>query len=88
MKILITPRYKQNLQTLLTQIHQQLDFSNAKNFKLYLDTIIFNIPTKLHKYKTSDFFKDERVKEIDFRGFKIFFLYDKNDEKIILLSIA
>jgi len=88
MKIEVTPRYKENLQTILSMMSEQLDYSSIKNFKLYLDTIILNIPTKLHKYKVSSFFDSEEIKEIDFNGFKIFFFEDKNNDKIILLSIA
>ena len=88
MKTIVTTRFQENLQFLLQQLCQQLSFEDAKNFKLYLDTIIINIPTKLHKYKTSSLFNNEHIKEIDFKGLKIFFYHDPNNEKIILLSIA
>ena len=86
MNIIVTKRFEDDLKTILSKILEQLDRQSAKNFKLYLDTIILNIPTKLHKYKLSPFFKEENVKEIDYNGLKIFFLEDEND--IVLLSIS
>ena len=88
MQILISKRFEEDLQMILKQIHTQLGCKDMKNFKLYLDTIIANIPTKLHKYKVSSFFDDENIKEVDYNGFKIFIYEDKMEKNIVLLSIA
>ncbi|NPA66055.1 MAG: hypothetical protein GXO11_04145 [Epsilonproteobacteria bacterium] len=88
MKIVATKRYKKELKIILEALLDQMDFQSAKNFKLYLDTIIINIPTKLHKYKISSFFNDQHVKEIDYSGFKIFIYEDIKQNYIVLLSIA
>jgi len=88
MTIVATNRFQNNLQTILERIIEQLDIANAQNFKIYLDTIILNIPTKIQKYKRSLLFDDKNIKEIDFKGLKIFFYHDEINEKIIILSIA
>lgn len=88
MKILVSKRFEEDLQAILAQLHAQLGCKDTKNFKLYLDTIIINIPTKLHKYKVSSFFNDECIKEIDYNGFKIFLYEDKEKKNLLLLSIA
>lgn len=88
MKILVTEKFEKELKTILSQMLEQLDCQNTKNFKLYLDTIVLNIPTKLHKYKISNFFENDNIKEIDYNGFKIFIYEDRSEEVIVLLSIA
>ncbi len=88
MQILATNRYKEELKLILKALIEQLGHDVAKNFKLYLDTIIINIPTKLHKYKVSPFFENKQIKEIDYNGFKIFICEEKESNYIVLLSIA
>jgi hypothetical protein len=88
MQILVTKRFEDELKLILKTMLQQLDFQTTKNFKLYLDTIIINIPTKLHKYKTSQFFTHNEIKEIDYNGLKIFFYEEKKSKNIVLLSIS
>jgi hypothetical protein len=88
MQILVTKRFEEELKTILTVMLEQLDFQTTKNFKLYLDTIIINIPTKIQKYKTSQFFNHDAIKEIDYSGLKIFFYEEKESKNIVLLSIS
>ena len=88
MKILATEKFQKELKLILKKMLEQLDCKSVKNFKLYLDTVILNIPTKLHKYKISPFFNDEHIKEIDYNGFKIFIYEDSLKKNIVLLSIA
>ena len=88
MQILATEKFETELKQILSQMLKQLDCKSVENFKLYLDTIILNIPTKLHKYKISPFFNDAHIKEIDYNGFKIFIYEDSLKKNIILLSIA
>ncbi len=88
MNILATQKFEEELKLILQKMLEQLDHKSVKNFKLYLDTVILNIPTKLHKYKVSSFFDDPNVKEIDFNGFKIFIYEDKEKKNIVLLSIS
>ncbi len=88
MQILATEKFENELKLILTKMVEQLDCKSAENFKLYLDTILLNIPTKLHKYKVSPFFNDEKIKEIDYNGLKIFIYEDSLKKNIIILSIA
>ncbi len=88
MKILTTEKFENELKLILSSMLRQLDCKSTKNFKLYLDTIVLNIPTKLHKYKVSSFFNDKHIKEIDYNGFKIFIYEDSLKKNIVLLSIA
>ncbi len=88
MNILATEKFEEELKLILLPMLEQLGCKSAKNFKLYLDTVILNIPTKLHKYKISSYFDDEHIKEIDYNGFKIFIYDDSANKNIILLSIA
>lgn len=88
MRILVSKKFEEELESILSQMVQQLGCKDAKNFKLYLDTIILNIPTKLHKYKVSPFFDTDTIKEIDYSGFKIFIYEDKTNDSVVLLSIA
>ena len=88
MKILVTEKFEKELKLIFSKMLEQLDCKSTKGFKLYLDTIILNIPTKLKKYKISPFFNDSHIKEIDYNGFKIFIYEDSLKKNIILLSIA
>ena len=88
MKILVTEKFEKELKLILSKMVEQLDCKSTKSFKLYLDTIMLNIPTKLTKYKVSPFFHDSHIKEIDYNGFKIFFYEDSLEKNIVLLSIA
>ena len=88
MKILATEKFEEELKLILTKMLEQLDCQSVRNFKLYLDTIVINIPTKLQKYKVSPYFDDEHIKEIDYNGFKIFIYEDSLKKNIVLLSIA
>lgn len=88
MQITNSPLYEERLKFILSEMLKQLGYDMTKNFKLYLDTIILNIPTKIEKYKISPFFDDENIKEIDFQGFKIFFYHDAQADNFVILSIV
>ncbi|WP_242689796.1 hypothetical protein [Sulfurimonas aquatica] len=61
--------------------------SLTKKFKLYLDTIIINLPTKAQKYKSSIYFDDETIKDIEHEGYTIIFYTDKESSTYLILSI-
>jgi len=86
MNILCTSLYEEQLKQLLTSFVKE-DFKAAKAFKLYLDTIIINIQTKAHKYKTSIHFDDENIKDIQHEEYTIVFFEDKVNHNYLLLSI-
>ena len=86
MDILCTPLYETQLKDILSTFVDE-DFKAAKAFKLYLDTIIINIGTKSHKYKTSIHFDDENIKDIQHEEYTIVFFEDKPNQNFLLVSI-
>ena len=86
MKILCTNSYEEQLKKILEPMAEE-NFEDAKRFKVYLDTIIINIPTKAAKYKKSIFFDDENVKDVEYENYTIVFFYDMQNNAYIILSI-
>ena len=86
MDILCTSLYEEQLKELLSTFAEE-DFKAAKAFKLYLDTIIINMHTKAHKYKTSIHFDNENIKDIQHEEYTIVFFEDKVHHNYLLLSI-
>jgi len=84
MNILVTPLFQKQLKSILEEF-LEYDIKGTKDFKLYLDTILINLPTKLKKYKKSIYFDDETIKDIEFKEFTIVFKIDNND--FIILGI-
>jgi len=87
MKILCSDVYQEQLKDILDKFSKE-DFSATKNFKLYLDTIIINIPTKVNKYKKSIFFDNENIKDVEHKGFNIPFFIDKENDTYLILGIV
>ena len=87
MQILCTDVYQTQLQAILEEFPIE-ELSAAKSFKLYLDTIIINIPTKIAKYKTSALFDDENIKDVEHKGLRIPFYYEKESETYLILGIV
>ena len=87
MEILTSALYEKQLKEILNLIAQN-DLESAKNFKIYLDTIISNIQTKEQKYKRSIYFDDENFKDILFQGCTIVFFVDKSNTRYIILGIT
>jgi len=87
MKILCSDVYQKQLKAILDTFSKE-DLSATKNFKLYLDTIIINIPTKVNKYKKSIFFDNENIKDVEHKGFNIPFYIDKEDDTYLILGIV
>ena len=86
MKIVNSPLYTEQLKLILLNDFQG-DIKAAKSFKLYLDTIILNMPTKAKKYKKSLYFNDENIKDIEHQGFTIPFYYDLINDTYVVLGI-
>ena len=87
MQILCTDAYQIQLQAILEEFPPEA-LSTAKSFKLYLDTIIINIPTKIAKYKTSTLFDNKNIKDIEHKGLRIPFYYEKESETYLILGIV
>ncbi|UCN00266.1 hypothetical protein LCX93_12195 [Sulfurimonas sp. SWIR-19] len=87
MQILCTDLFEKQLQDILQELAKE-DFDATKNFKIYLDTVIINIPTKAQKYKQSVYFNDENIKDLEHQGFVIPFFIDKASETYLVLGIV
>jgi len=85
--ILTSTLYEKQLKEILDSIIQH-DLETAKQFKIYLDTIILNMQTKEKKYKKSIYFDNEDIKDISFQGCTIIFFVDKSNSSYILLGIT
>ena len=86
MNILTTQLFEEQLKEILKNFIQE-DKEATKKFKLYLDTIIINIPTKAQKYKKSIYFDNDDIKDIPHEGFIIIFYIDKETDNYLILSI-
>lgn len=87
MNILCSELYEKQLKEILESILSQSDYETTKKFKLYLDTIILNMPTKAKKYKQSIYFDDERLKDIEYEGYVIPFILDEENKIYTVLGI-
>lgn len=83
MKILSSKLYETQLKSILGTFTPE----EIKAFKLYLDTIIINMPSKAKKYKPSIYFNDENIKDIEHQGYTIPFYYDEANDTYLVLGI-
>jgi len=86
MEILATQLFEESLKKILDTFSKE-DFEATKKFKLYLDTIIINMPTKVKKYKKSIYFDDENIKDIPHENFTIVFYFEREKNNFLLLDI-
>ncbi|MFK5936850.1 MAG: type II toxin-antitoxin system RelE/ParE family toxin [Sulfurimonas sp.] len=86
MKILCSKLYEKQLKEILLSIASS-DYNKAKNFKLYLDTIVLNAHTKARKYKQSVYSDNEDIKDIEHEGYTIPFLLDEPNDTYLMLAI-
>ncbi len=87
MQILSSGLYKEQLKEAVELIKKQ-NSAEVNNFKLYLDTIIINLQTKLKKYKKSIYFDNENIKDIQNQGFTIPFYMDEKKKVYVLLGLV
>lgn len=86
MNILTSSLYKKQLEDILRSLDQE-NGGSSKSFKLYLDTVIINMHTKISKYKKASYFNNDKVKEIENQGYSIPFYIDEENDKFIILAI-
>jgi len=86
MSVLASPLFIQQLQAVLAPM-AHANPQGAKSFKLYLDTVLLNMPTKANKYKPSIYFDDADIKDIEHQGCTIPFYYDSERNVYVLLGI-
>jgi len=87
MTIYTSKLFENQLKDILSTLVKQ-DYKATKNFKMYLDTIIINMPTKIKKYKKSIYFDNENIKDIEFQGCRIPFLIDEINNCYYILGIT
>ena len=86
-KILCTSAFEEQFKALLIEFVEE-DFAACKNFKMYLDTVILNMPTKVQKFKKSVYFDDENIKDIEHQGLVIPFYIDEETDTYLILGIV
>ena len=86
MNILCTELFEQELKNILEKFAKE-DFLATKKFKMYLDTILVNMPTKAKKYKKSIYFDNEDIRDIEHEEFTIVFYIDTEDNNYLILNI-
>lgn len=87
MNIITSSLYRKQIEDISDSLEQEAKGS-AKSFKLYLDTIIINMQTKIEKYKKSIYFDNDDIKDIENQGYTIPFYIDKEKNLYILLAIV
>ena len=87
MNILCTETFEKQLKALLEEYAAE-DFSATKNYKMYLDTVILNMPTKVKKFKKSIYFDDENIKDIEHQGHIIPFYIDEETDSYLIIGIV
>lgn len=86
MTIVCSPLFDDQLRAILLPM-TEANPQGAKGFKLYLDTILLNLPTKAEKYKRSVYFDNDDIRDIEHQGFTIPFYYNRADSTYALLGI-
>jgi len=86
MTVVSSPLFCRQLEEILAPL-VETNPQEAKRFKLYLDTILLNLPSKASKYKRSIYFDDDNAKDIEHQGYTIPFYYDKARGACALLGI-
>ncbi|WP_457750098.1 hypothetical protein [Sulfurimonas sp.] len=87
MQILCTETFEKQFKSILSEYAKE-DFVATKNYKMYLDTIILNIPTKVQKFQKSVYFNDEKIKDLVHQGHVIPFYIDEETGNYIILGIV
>ncbi len=85
MKIVCSALYEEQLKAILAAFPTQ---KAAKDFKLYLDTIIMNAPTKAKKYKQSRYFEEENIKDIEYENYTIPMYVNLEQESYFIIGIV
>lgn len=87
MQILSSKLFETQLKEIFTP-YLESDLKGIKDFKLYLDTVILNMPSKAMKYKKSIYFDDENIRDIEHQGYTIPFYMDEINDIYIILGIT
>lgn len=86
MKLSAGTNFTTQLSAILKEMASQ-DPGRAKSFKLYLDSILYNLPSKIAKYKPSVYHNNPDVKDIEHQGCTVVFYFDRAENHCVLLGI-
>lgn len=86
MNIYKNPKYNIRLTEILKYIAVN-NSSNAKGFKSKLDKFILNLINSPYKFRQSNYFENENIRDLIFKGFTIPYLIDLEKNRIIILDI-
>ena len=78
MQINRSTRYKNNLFQILNYIAQD-KFSASENFLNELDKLINNLPNFPFKFRKSEYFDDENIRDMVYKGYTV--IYKVNEVK-------
>ena len=85
MKIIRDKLYLLELDLIIDYIAQS-SLSASIKFLNKLDSKIDNISTMPYKYRKSNYYEDENIRDFIFKGYTIPYLIDKNNNAIVLLD--
>ncbi len=86
MQILTSKLFENQLKDILELLKED-DYQASKQFKMNLDSIVIEMLTKLKECKSSIYFDDENIKDIEFEEYYIPFLIDVSKSCYIVLGI-
>ena len=86
MKIIYSPRSQSTLQQIKAFIAKD-SVSRANSFIKHLKKQISAIKDMPFRYRKSDYFDDENVREMVYKGYTIIFFIDDETETILILGI-
>jgi len=86
MRINRSPLYKNNLFQILDYIAKD-KLSASKNFLNELDKLINNLPTFPFKFRKSQYFDDENIRDMIYKGFTIIYRVNETEKRIDIIRI-
>ena len=86
MRINRSPRYKNNLFQILDYIAQD-KFSASKNFLNELDKLINNLPNFPFKFRKSEYFDDENIRDMFYKGYTVIYRVNEIENTIDIVRI-
>jgi len=87
MQIVCTENFEKQLKDVFSE-YAAIDYEALKRYKIYLDTVILNMPTKIEKFKKSIYFDDDKIKDLEHQGHIIPFYIDEENETYVLLGFV
>ena len=86
MRINRSPLYKNNLFQILDYIAQD-KLSASEDFLNKLDKLINNLPNFPFKFRKSQYFDDENIRDMIYKGFTIIYRVNETEKRIDIIRI-